>query len=212
MQKKERDEGAVDRITERLDRSELRRVSMPDGGEVYRGEVASRALDALGARAFTVDRTIIVGDDFDPYRIEDAALYAHEMYHVEQGDGQGGGGGENFRDAEEVAARAVESLVIQRAAAGGVEAGYAAGAGARKGSIQSGEAGAGIGAASRDANNKAEDASDIDADAEKGYAALLAQGMSHQEIVLEMAQRVLRAIDEQAEWKHIRRGHNKGFL
>ena len=32
-----------------------------------------------------------------------------------------GGGGENFRDAEEVAARAVESLVIQRSMAGGVE-------------------------------------------------------------------------------------------
>jgi hypothetical protein len=36
--------------------------------------------------------------------------------------------------------------------------------------------------------------------------------MSHQEIVLEMSRRVLRAMDEQAEWKHIRQGHNKGFL
>ena len=212
MDKKEREEGAIDRIADRLDRSELRRVAMPDGGEVYRGAVANRALDALGARAFTVDRTIIVGDDFDPYRIEDAALYAHEMYHVEQGDGLGGGGGENFRDAEEVAARAVESLVIQRSMAGGVEAGYAAGAGARKGGIQSGEAGAGLGVGAKDANTKSEDASDADADAELGYAALIAQGMSHQEIVLEMAQRVLRAMDEQAEWKHIRQGHNKGFI
>ena len=212
MDKKDRDEGALDRISERLDRSELRRVAMPDGGEVYRGEVASRALDALGARAFTVDRTIIVGDDFDPYRIEDAALHSHEMYHVEQGDGLGGGGGENFRDAEEIAARAVESLVIQRSMAGGVEAGYSAGAGARKGGIQSGEAGAGVGAGARDANNSADDASDADADAAEGYAALLAQGMSHQEIVLDMARRVLRAMDEQAEWKHIRQGHNKGFI
>jgi hypothetical protein len=212
MPKKDREEGAVDRIEERLDRSELRRVAMPDGGEVYRGAVANRALDALGARAFTVDRTIIVGDDFDPYRVEDAALYAHEMYHVEQGDGVGGGGGENFRDAEEVAARAVESLVVQRAAAGGIEAGYAAGAGARKGGIQSGEAGSGIGAGAKDASNAADDESGADADAEQGYSALLAQGMSHQEIVLEMSRRVLRAMDEQAEWKHIRQGHNKGFL
>ena len=96
--------------------------------------------------------------------------------------------------------------------AGGVEAGYAAGAGARKGGIQSGEAGAGIGAGAKDANNKAEDDSDADADAEKGYAALIAQGMSHQEIVIDMARRVLRAMDEQAEWKHIRQGHNKGFI
>ena len=91
-------------------------------------------------------------------------------------------------------------------------AGYAAGAGARKGNIQSGDAGGAIGAGAKDANNKADDASDADADAEQGYAALQAQGMSHQEIVLEMSRRVLRAMDEQAEWKHIRQGHNKGFL
>ncbi len=210
MAKKDREEGAVDRIEDRLDRSELRRVAMPDGGEVYRGAVASKALDALGARAFTVDRTIIVGDDFDPYRAEDAALYAHEMYHVEAGDGVGGGGGENFRDAEEVAARAVESLVLSRMAAGGVEAGYAAGAGARKGAIQSGESGAGVGARPGDAGSGAEDASG-DPTAEMGYQALTAQGYSHSEIVDKLARRVLRTLDEAAEWKNGRQGNNKGF-
>ena len=210
MAKKDRDETAVDRIEDRLDRSELRRVAMPDGGEVYRGAVASKALDALGARAFTVDRTIIVGDDFDPYRAEDAALYAHEMYHVEAGDGAGGGGGENFRDAEEIAARAVESLVLSRMAAGGVEAGYAAGAGARKGAIQSGESGAGVGARPGDAGAGSEDSSH-DPDAEKGYEALVAQGYSHADIVDKLARRVLRTLDEAAEWKNSRQGNNKGF-
>ena len=210
MANKKREDGAVDRIEDRLDRTELRRVAMPDGGEVYRGEIATRALDSLGARAFTVDRTIIVGDDFDPYDAEDAALYAHEMYHVEAGDGGGGGGGENFRDAEEVAARAVESLVLQRAAAGGIEAGYAAGAGARKGGLQSGEEGASIGAKGKDPNTKSDDANK-DPSPEAGYGALLAQGMSHPEIVEHLSRRVLQMIDEQSEMKNSREGNNKGF-
>jgi hypothetical protein len=210
MAKKDREEGAVDRIEDRLDRSELRRVSMPDGGEVFRGDVATKALESLGARAFTVDRTIIVGDDFDPYRAEDAALYSHEMYHVEAGDGGGGGGGENFRDAEEVAARAVESLVLSRAAAGGIEAGYAAGAGARQGGLQSGDSGGGVGARPGEAGSSSEEEGS-DPEAEKGYDALLAKGMSHQEIVQDLARRVLRTLDEAAEWKDSRQGNNKGF-
>ena len=210
MAKKDREESAVDRIEDRLDRTELRRVVMPDGGEVYKGEVASRALEALGARAFTVDRTIVVGDEFDPYRAEDAALYAHEMYHVEAGDGGGGGGGENFRDAEEVAARAVESLVLSRMAVGGVEAGYAAGAGARKGNLQSGESGAGVGARPGDAGSAPEDTGG-DPSPEKGYDAMVSQGMEHREIVDRLAQRVLRTLDDQVESRNSRQGNNKGF-
>lgn len=210
MAKKNRDDRAVDRIEDRLDRTELRRVAMPDGGEVYRGELASRALESLGARAFTVDRTIIVGDDFDPYEAEDAALYAHEMYHVEAGDGGGGGGAENFRDAEEIAARAVESLVLQRAAAGGIEAGYAAGAGARKGGLQSGEDGASIGATGKNPTDQ-DDGRHGDPTPEDGYSALLNQGMTHDEIVEQLTRRVLRMMDEQAELKDTRAGNNKGF-
>jgi hypothetical protein len=208
--KKDRDETAVDRIEDRLDRTELRRVAMPDGGEVYRGAVANRALDALGARAFTVDRTIIVGEDFDPYRAEDAALYAHEMYHVEAGDGGGGGGGENFRDAEEIAARAVESLVLSRMAIGGVEAGYAAGAGARKGSLQDGESGAGIGARPGDTGSGPE-ATDGDPSPEMGYQAMINKGMEHRDIVDQLTRRVLRTLDEQVESRNGRQGNNKGF-
>ncbi len=210
MAVKDREESAMDRIEDRLDRTELRRVAMPDGGEVYRGEVANRALDALGARAFTVDRTIIVGDDFDPYKAEDAALYAHEMYHVEAGDGAGGGGGENYRDAEEIAARAVESLVLSRMAIGGVEAGYSAGAGARKGGIQSGDSGAGVGARPVDAGSAPED-TEGDPNPEKGYQAMLSKGMEHREIVQQLSRRVLRTLDEQEESRNSRQGNNKGF-
>ena len=210
MAKKNREDRAVDRIEDRLDRSELRRVAMPDGGEVYRGDIATRALESLGARAFTVDRTIVVGEDFDPYDAEDAALYAHEMYHVEAGDGGGGGGGENFRDAEEVAARAVESLVLQRAAAGGIEAGYAAGAGARKGGLQSGEAGGAVGARGKDPNSH-DDGTQQDRTPEDGYNTLLAQGWTHSEIVDHLSRQVLRMLDEQSELKSTRAGNNKGF-
>ncbi len=210
MAKKDRDETAVDRIEDRLERTELRRVAMPDGGEVYRGAVANRALEALGARAFTVDRTIVVGEDFDPYRAEDAALYAHEMYHVEAGDGGGGGGGENYRDAEEIAARAVESLVLSRMAIGGVEAGYAAGAGARKGNLQDGNSGAGIGARPGDAGSAPEDTNG-DPTPEKGYEAMVSQGMEHRDIVDQLTRRVLRTLDEQVESRNSRQGNNKGF-
>ena len=140
----------LNRVTGRLDTSRLSRQSMNDGGEVFRGELATRALKAIGARAMTVDRTIIVNDDFDPSTPEDQALYAHEQYHVEQGDGHGGGGGENFRDAEEIAARAAESMALHRAIAGGVETGYSESAGHKGGDHREGggDAAAGAGEAS----------------------------------------------------------------
>ena len=85
--------GTVERMASRLEGGNLQRMSMPGGGAVYRGELASRALKSLGARAMTLDRQIIVSDDFDPSKPEDQALYAHERFHAEHGDGGGGGGG-----------------------------------------------------------------------------------------------------------------------
>ena len=55
----------ISRLAGRLDRRELQRQSLPGGGTVFRGEIATRALSALGARAMTLDRSIIVGDDFE---------------------------------------------------------------------------------------------------------------------------------------------------
>lgn len=105
-----------EKTTQRLvDRSRLKRVSVPGGGEAFQGETASRALKALGARAMTVDQSIIVSEDFDAQRPEDAALYAHEKLHVDRGSTQAT---HAVHDAEEVAARAAEEMVLHRMASG----------------------------------------------------------------------------------------------
>lgn len=97
----------------------LRRKSTPDGGEVYSGPLARQALRSVGARAMTMDETIFVDDDFDINKPEDAAVYAHERFHQEQE--RQGQSLDNLGvvDAEEMGARAVESMVLHHAASGG---------------------------------------------------------------------------------------------
>ncbi len=103
-----------EKTTERLvDRSQLKRVNVPGGGEAFKGPTATRALKALGARAMTVDKSIIVDEDFDPNQAQDAALFAHEQVHVERGSTRAT---HAVHDAEEVAARAAEEHVLQRMA------------------------------------------------------------------------------------------------
>ena len=105
-----------EKTTQRLvDRSQLKRINVPGGGEAFQGGTATRALKALGARAMTVDQSIVVSEDFDPQRPEDAALYAHEKLHVDRGGTQAS---HAVHDAEEVAARAVEEMVLHRMASG----------------------------------------------------------------------------------------------
>src|SRR4051812_43527175 len=90
----------------------LQRKEGPDGGEVYTGDLARRALRAVGARAMTYDETIFVDEAFDLSRPEDQALYAHERVH------QLGSGGTDTshgaHDAEEAVARSVETMVFHR--------------------------------------------------------------------------------------------------
>jgi len=93
----------------------LQKKELSDGGEVYTGSLAKRALRAMGARAMTLDETIIVDDTFDESKPEDQALYAHERLHQME---SGGHGAEGSRDAEEVAARAVERMVLHRSRMG----------------------------------------------------------------------------------------------
>jgi hypothetical protein len=202
-----RDSSLTNRLTSRLDRGGLERVSVPGGGVAYRGETATRALNALGARAMTLDRSIIVADDFDPSDVSDQALFAHEQYHADHGDGGGGGGGENFADAEEVAARAVERMVLSRAAAGGYEGGDTPGAGG--GATGHNEADGGtVGAGPQAASNKPDDLS-RDPDAAAGYAAMRNKGMSHMDVVDEMARRVVDATDQSHEVRLNRAGDTK---
>jgi hypothetical protein len=199
----------INRVTGRLDTSRLSRQSMNDGGEVFRGELATRALKAVGARAMTIDQTIIVGDDFDASTAEDQALYAHEQYHVEHGDGHGGGGGDNFRDAEEIAARAAESMALHRALAGGTETGYAESAGHHGGDHREG---GGDGAAGAGEATTKPDRPDADPSPEAGYNALKAQGLRHDDIITQLAQRVLNTLDELDRVKQDRHGDKKGFI
>lgn len=171
---------------------------MPGGGEVFTGDLASRSLKSLGARAMTVDRSIIVSEDFDPNKPEDQALFAHEQYHV---DHSGGQGSHESRDGEEVAARAVERMVLHRAA-GGTEMHEASHTSA-PGGAPTGSPGAG--------HEKA-GATEKNAPAEKGYAALLAQGLSHRDIVDRLSREALLGLDAAKEQRNERYGDKKGFL
>lgn len=206
----------VDRLSARMDRAgqpQLREESVAGGGKVIRGELATRALEVLGARAMTLDRSVVVSDDFDMQNIEDQALFAHEQYHAMYGDGDGGGGGSNFRDAEEVAARAVERMVLSRAAKGGFEAGGGGGTrgiGGHGHSHVSGDsAGGGTGAGG--GAQKEEDGNSRPNPA-RGYQALLDEGYSHHEIVDFLMRKVLQASETGEMAKKARFGDIKGTL
>ena len=184
--------GVLERMVDRLDPSGLVRQIMPGGGEVFRGDIATRALKTLGARAMTVDRHIIVADDFNPNDPDDMALFAHEQHHAKHGDGEGGGGGHNFRDAEEVAARAAERItreVHKRADPDTQSQGT--------GHTDSPELRAAL---AKQISNAA-----------KGYHQMMEQGHSRAEIVEELARHVNNALDERAALLDERHGRKKNW-
>jgi hypothetical protein len=187
----------ADRLASRAERGALKRSSMPGGGAVYSGEVANRALESLGARAMTVDKTIIVSDDFNPSKAEDQALFAHEQYHVDHSGGQGTG---EHRDAEEVAARAVERMVLHRARDGGTESHDAAHA------VPGAEANAKGGHAQRSKQTESDSAG------QRGYSALAAQGLNRDDIVRRLAMEVMESLDDQRDGALDRFADKKGFL
>ena len=200
--------GTISRLVSRMDRKHLSRQTMPGGGEVFSGPLASRALKALGARAMTVDRSIVVAEDFDRSNPEDQALFAHEQHHLTHSGGEGGHGD---HDAEEVEARAVEAMVFHRAAAGGYEGGYSDGGGAQGGNWGATDQNRGQSQGVSNANDKA-DAADTEPDAGRGYNELRAQGYSHPDIVNDMARRVLAAMDDSAANKDQRHMDKKGWM
>jgi hypothetical protein len=203
----------ANRLTSRLERSALSRSSVAGGGEVFQGPVATRALKALGARAMTLDRSIIVGDDFDASRPEDRALFAHEQHHAEHGDGGGGGSGENFRDAEEIAARAAESVAFREAKAGGYESGNTPGAGPGGGSPHGGGDDAGTSVTPGPAPGNAKpDAVRGEPDPVRGYRALISQGMTHFDVVDDLARKVVATMDDAAQVRTDRHGDLKGTI
>lgn len=183
-------ERTIDRLAAR---NELYRVNVPNGGEAISGPLAGRALQALGGEAMTVDKTIIVNESFDTSNPEDLALYAHEQYHVEKGTGEGGA--HHIHEAEEVAARAVQRMVLHRMT-GGYEGGYQPGGGGGPGGNDDAPDQGGRGRS--DYNESAEnrpDATDDRPDAAKGYLAMKAQGMTHQDIVDKISRDVIAVLD-----------------
>jgi len=206
----------VNRLTareERYNTTDLREESVAGGGKVIRGDLASRALEVLGARAMTLDRSVVVADDFNMQDVEDQALFAHEQYHAMYGDGDGGGGGSNYRDAEEIAARAVERMVLSRSAKGGYEAG---GGGATRGVGGHGHAhtaGDSAGGGTAAGNQQTKDEKDDPTKTpDRGYSALRADGLSHTEVVEFLARKVLHAHDEAQTAYLARFGDIKGTL
>jgi hypothetical protein len=169
---------------------------MADGGEVFTGQVASRALSALGARAMTVDRSIIVDETFDPNKPEDAAVYAHEQYHL---DHSGGVGDNSGHDAEESAARSVERMVLHRMT-GGAESHEAQHVSNSQGTPDS---------PTSNTSNKQDSAGNPSS--ATGYAAMLAKGMTHDEIVDQLARDVLMSMEGQRDKQGERSSSKRGF-
>ena len=178
-----------------MKRRSLKRVRTPDGkGDAYTGPAATRALKALGARAMTVDQSVILPEDFDPNRPEHAALYAHEAFHVQEARrGASTRASHAVHDAEEVGARAVESMVLHHMSADGDRGGVDAGAAIHRavdsggGAVQGGGEGAAPAGAASGGGPEAV------------YAQLQSQGLSHHEIVERLARYVLDALDERRE-------------
>jgi hypothetical protein len=174
----------------------LYRKEMAGGGEVFSGPTATRALRAVGARAFTMDNNIFVSEDFDANRkAEDAALYAHEQHHQLNSGGEGAA--RSFHDAEELAARAIERMVLHRASEGEdfgtvlrdvqsariqreADVVHLSG----KGSGSSGPTGSGSQSTQR------ED------EAAKAFAALLQQGRDERSILMEFADEIVHTLVE----------------
>lgn len=176
----------------------IRRKAMPDGGEVYSGPTASRALRALGARAMTMDRQIFVAEDFDPNDPEDAALYAHELHHQMESGGMDDG--HTHGDAEEAAAQAIERMVLHRSAKGD-----------DFGEIMRDVRSQGAGTAPVRNQNGDAPGSEHEDEVMKAYKALRKQGKSHLQVVNDLAQYVVFTIMAQEELSSYRSTPGRSF-
>jgi hypothetical protein len=176
----------------------IRRRSMPDGGEVFTGATATRALRALGARAMTMDRNIFVAEDFDPNDPEDAALYAHELHHQMESGGMEDG--HSHHDAEEAAAQAIERMVLHRSARGD-----------DFGEIMRSVKSQGVGTAPVKGQDEATTADGKEDEVMKAYRALVKQGKSHEQIVRDLALFVVYSLMNQQETMNYRSAPTPNF-
>jgi hypothetical protein len=200
----------VSRLAERH-QGGLYRRELPGGGEVYTGPTATRALRSIGARAFTMDNTIFVAEDFDASSTDDQALYAHERHH--QLNSGGDGAAASYHDAEELAARAIERMVLHRAEQGedfgsimrDVNANRATRAGDIAAQRSAAPGAQSRGSASSGGGSNASQSASEDA-AAAAYSALLAQGRDHLSIVNELANHVVESLGGQASSNNMHGG------
>ena len=171
--------------------------------EIFSGNLADEALGALGARAMTVDNEIIVNNNFNANQAEDQALLAHEMLHQEF---SGGVAGSSMRDAEEIAARSVESMVFHRSKNGDSNPIP------RKASelLQDSEEGKSGGSKSAKANET--EKKNEHPKSEKGYQILKERGFTHEMIVQHLTFKVMDELERKSAENYERSGHIKGFL
>lgn len=177
-------DSAIQRLA-RLNEGGVRRRTMVDGGKVFSGPTATRALRALGARAMTLDKDIFVAEDFDESRPEDQALYAHERHHQME-HGRVDAGAHSY--AEEKAAQAIERMVLHRSKKGDSFGSIMRDVNSGKvhRDAQSGQASGG-GAAS--AGGKPSDP------LEQTVMTLMNQGKSYDDIVTMLSEHVVEAIE-----------------
>jgi hypothetical protein len=203
------DNSVVNRLISRSGEG-IRRVAMPDGGEVYTGPLAAQALRSLGARAFTMDNTIFVDEGFDVANAEDQSLYAHEVYHQINSGGDHDHHGA-AHDAEEFAARAVEAMVLHRAAEGedfgNVMRDVRGSAGGAPASAPRSSEPV---AASPSAGGKGKDADPNSPEA--AYAKLRSSGKTPDQIVDELAQFVLKSLRTMQDDARFRKAQAGGFF
>jgi len=177
---------------------------MPGGGQAMSGPTASRALKALGARAMTMDRTIFVDERFDSSNAEDLALYAHERHHQDESGGTDDG--HSAYDAEEMAARARERLVLHRARAGHNSDDI-------MNTLESGVAPTNANEADRvfaELDHKGTTDDGGRPDPMQAYRNMRADGKKHRQIVTDLANHCMQALDRQNEQQKARTSGDSG--
>lgn len=173
--------------------ADLHRRHMPDGGEAFTGRLAQDALNAVGARAMTMDSTIIMGEGTDMSNPEDLALYAHEKHHAEH---SGGEHGSNAHDTEEREARQIEGMVFHRSKNGESAASILEGLGGEEApeppsGLALGNSGVPYGG---DAGPAPTDEGGAAGDPMEAYHAMIAEGKCHDMIVRQLADHVLDTV------------------
>lgn len=188
----------ADRLAQRAEPGGLHRRGV-SGGDVFAGSLATRALQALGARAMTVDNSIVVNDQFNEHKPEDKALLAHEQYHLRH---SGGEGAHEARDGEEIAARSVERMVLHTST-GGVES-HEAGH-QRGGTGVPSTPNAESGGARSGQHHKGPNAS-------RGFGVLVSRGLNRDQILQMMLQQVMHGLEQGREHADERHAGKKGLL